>query len=276
MNEEWTEIKNKFDTAAFVTHNNYLAFTREHSKNLELTCNRNIRTQIALPDSATQKILLYKLTKENIIAERRNIENYPEYSIVCSSWIPVKAYYLFFNLITLFEYLITADTTFLDTTHAKLHKQLLTLLSEGEIAFNSDFFNQVVTLKEADNWKMPSHTHVKSSFYNPRTRFKKIIRKIKDYKKEDFKRRENVKSLRSPRKERFLKQKANLCELFYWYRIKANYRDMEFVEIDVSVEDFYEFYNNYYNLIMNFDTALSAAIVNLAQKRGCETIFNQK
>src|SRR3990172_12300595 len=248
LQKAWRKVDPPFDHPAFVTHSNYLDFLRRHSKNLALKCNSDIKNKAALKKTATQKVRLFNLTLSNLIEEKKNVDKYPEYSIVCSSWIPVKSYYLIFNLLIILEYLLSADENALNSTHTWLHKRLIEHIDKGELEFSEVIFNKIIAVGKAEVWKVPVHENVKSKNYDPEVRFKQIIRKIKDYKKEDFKIREKVKRLAGKRKYIFYKQKINICEFFYWYRIKANYRDMEFIEQDVKTEDFVKFYIDYHEL----------------------------
>ena len=59
----------------------------------------------------------------------------------------------------------------------------------------------------------------------------------------------------------------NLCEFFYWYRIKANYRDLEFLNKDISGYKFSEFYRNYFELTLTFFNTFKNLINALAKIR---------
>ena len=67
--------------------------------------------------------------------------------------------------------------------------------------------------------------------------------------------------------EIFRKSKVALFEFFYWYRIKVNYRDLEFISSEVTPEEFQQFYEDYYLLTINFYKAFRGCINNLSQAR---------
>jgi len=275
LEKVWKEVTEPFDHPDFSTHANYLHFMSENSRELKLTCDLNVRSRIALDKKVNQKIKLLELTLENLKEEKKNIEKYPEYAIVCVSWVPVKSYYLIFNLLTLLEYLVTASDTYLIISHTALFNKFRSLISEGKVVFSKDIFNKICTIEEANDWKIPRWENVKRVDANPTIRYRQIIRKLSQYSKDEFKRLHKIKRLRGKKKKEFeAKAKINLCEFFYWYRIKANYRDMEFVDKGVDVRDFNNFYDDYFKLSMNFYSAFKTCINDLTVKRTGKQLLN--
>jgi len=103
-------------------------------------------------------------------------------------------------------------------------------------------------------------------------RIVQILKKLIDYKIEDFQRKEGIKNFRSKKnrekkKELLDKDTVNIFEFFYWYRIKSNYRDLEFLDKDISDRQFNDFYKNYFELTSKFYTALKYLINDLSKKR---------
>ncbi len=58
-----------------------------------------------------------------------------------------------------------------------------------------------------------------------------------------------------------------MCEFFYWYRIKSNYRDLEFLDKDIDDKQFRNFYKNYFELTISFYEALKKLINVLSKIR---------
>jgi len=274
LEAEWKKVEQPFEHPDFVTHANYLHFMSEISKDLVLSCNLKINNKITLDKRVSQKLKLIELILENLKEEQRNIEKYPEYSIVCVSWIPVKSYYLIFNLLVLLEYLITCSNTYLTVTHHTLLNDLRRMLNDNILSFNKDIFNHIYTVGDIESWKIPKWENVKKKDSNPELRLKQIIRKLSLYSKEEFKRTNKLNRLVGKKKSEFGKSKINLCEFVYWYRIKANYRDMEFIDKGVPVQEFVDFYNDYYDLSINFYLAINKCINNLAMLRTGNILIN--
>ncbi len=270
----WKKVSGPFEHPDFVTHANYLHFMYESSKNLELKCNLNINKQITLDKRVSQKIKLIELTLDNLKEEKRNIEKYPDYAVVCVSWVPVKSYYLVFNLFILLEYLVTASERYLTITHSGLFNSFRDMLGDKKFRFNNDLFNQIHSVEEVWEWKIPRWENVKRNSANNDLRYKQILKKLVLYSADEYKRNRKIKRLSGTNKQEFIRNKINLCEFLYWYRIKANYRDMEFIDKGVEVGEFVSFYNDYFELSMNFYDAMKNCINSLSQKRLNRNLLN--
>lgn len=270
----WKKVSGPFEHPDFVTHANYLHFMSENSKGLELSCGLNINKKMALDKRVSQKIKLIELTLENLEEEKGNIDKYPDYSIVCVSWVPVKTYYLIFNLLILIEYLITASDSYLTITHSALFGSFREMLGDKKVRFNKDLFNEICSVGDVERWQIPPWENIKRNTANPELRYKQIVKKLVQYSKDEYKRTHKIKRLSGERKNEFETTKINICEFLYWYRIKANYRDMEFVDKGVQVSDFVSFYKDYYDLSINFYSAMKDCINSLATKRDNKILLN--
>lgn len=132
-------------------------------------------------------------------------------------------------------------------------------------------FNELHKSPEILSWKFTSGTNLR---HEDEDRHLQIIKKLYDYTKDEFKRLEKVQALRGKRKEKFEKE-TEIClfEFFYWYRIKANYRDLEYLDSDIGVNEFYEYYSAYYGTIINVFSALVEEINRLSQIRFGKPLF---
>jgi len=88
------------------------------------------------------------------------------------------------------------------------------------------------------------------------------------YSVEEFKRKEKIRTLNCKKGRDFLdKVSINICEFFYWYRIKSNYRDLEFLDKGINDSLFLDFYQNYFELTKNFCNAYARLVNELSMKR---------
>lgn len=243
--------------AEFRTHSNYLNFISELSSGLIIIPSVTPTTRLSvIPVLVKKKISLTLLTFNNIDLEMDQINKFRDYAQICSSWIPVKSYYLFFNLVLILEWLIDDDIKWLTQTHEAVNRRLKDLIRNKEINFSEPCFNTIIPAVSVSSWKIPSGSNMVIGNPDPKTRYRQIIKKILDYKKDDFKRRRNIKRLVGINNTNFLTStNINLWEFLYWYRIKANYRDMEFLESGVDISDFYIYYLNYHTLCCNLHEA---------------------
>lgn len=250
-NTNWVQISSTpILNAEFRTHSNYLNFMSEISAGLTIQIPKSfsiISTNI--PNLANKKVGMAKLIMKNIDSEMDQINQFRDYAQICSSWIPVKSYYLFFNLLLILEWLIDDDIGWLTQTHEAVNQRLKELIRIKEIIFSEMYFNSIIPATRISSWKIPSGSNMVIGNSDPKTRYRQVIKKILDYKKDDYKRKRNIKRLVGIKNTNFLTSTdLNIWEFLYWYRIKANYRDMEFLDSGVSLSDFYIYYLNYHTL----------------------------
>ncbi|MEI6498462.1 MAG: hypothetical protein WCO23_00680 [bacterium] len=252
----------------FITHLHYLGCVKELSDGISISTNIQSAGQFAESSIVRKKVKLIELTYKNLVEEKRNIDQVHDYSMICVSWVPVKSYYLMFNLLLLLEYLIFENDDWLTAQHRDLCNKFRDQLKNRQISFSEHKMNMCYTAIEIESWTIPRSDNLRSTPASQDVRVKQIIKKLYEYKKEDFKRANKLKRL-SGKKLKDFKNSCTLClfDFFYWYRIKANYRDMEFVDSGVPIEQFYSFYSNYYLLTMNCYQAFKQLINQLSQEK---------
>jgi len=258
----------------FRTHLFYVWFIEGETKNLKFRVNFNIKNKIPkISVSLKKKINLIKLITKNLKSEYQLIEKNTEFAEVCVPWIAVKGYYLIFNLLLILKYLITCNEDSFKSSHKTLIEDFKDCLKNNRISVNNKFFGAFIPCKDILRWKSPPYENIRSpKKVDKETRFKQVIKKLFNYKLEDLKREKKIKNFKSKKgkilkKEFIQNSNINLCEFFYWYRIKSNYRDLEFLDKDLSDLDYLNFYRNYFVAIWNFYEALRNLINEIAKKR---------
>lgn len=262
----WIPVNNRpILYADFITHLNYLDCISHYSQNLSVSLNRIVSGAIIESAQVRKKVKLVELTLENLREEYKKIKQFPDYSEICVSWVPVKAYYLIFNLLLLLEYFLENDDRIFIKDHKKVKDKFSVYLRNKDLSFNCGEFNSCYNANVILNWSIPPGNNIIRSNPNYSLLLRQIIKKLLDYKKDDFKRIKGVQSLRGANKTNFINSSSvNVCEFFYWYRIKANYRDMEFIDSGVPVNEFFDFYSKYFSLVDNFYSAFKPIINRLS------------
>jgi len=258
--KEWVKIKDeeyaREHPANFMTHLNYVRCFNKLSKNLELDCKIEITAKIKETKYLAKKTHLIKLLAENLKEEYKLILNNPPFAEVCIPWIAVKSYYLIFNLLLVIRYLITSDENSFNLSHYNILKEFKIYLKNKNLIYNKENFNKIYNGKSVLNWKAKPYANIKIINPNLRERFFQIIKILMKYCVEEFKRKEKIRTLNSKKGRDFLdKASINICEFFYWYRIKSNYRDLEFLDKGIDDNEFLNFYRNYFELTKNFCNA---------------------
>ncbi|MBA7531657.1 hypothetical protein ES705_23872 [subsurface metagenome] len=145
----------------------------------------------------------------------------------------------------------------------------LRLRNKG-LVFDKGSLNRVYNTWDVYKFKFPAGYNIRLSRASLKDRYRQLLKKLALYKIEDLRRRKNIKDWRTKtareKRDKYLKSNdTNICDFFYWYRIKANYRDLEFLDKDISCDQYYDFYENYYHLTANFYSAFKDLVNSMAK-----------
>lgn len=159
-------------------------------------------------------------------------------------------------------------------------KKIKSRLEKKEVVFNKKIFNTNFQCSKIVSKKAKPGSNLKKIVnVDLKDRVMQVLNKLVSYKIEDIKRKGKFKNFRSKKareeKKKLLETDVNLVEFFYWYRIKSNYRDLEFLDKDIEEEQFKDFYKNYFELTCSFFEALMKMIKALSKTRLSEEIFNE-
>lgn len=268
----WIDVQiDYFDSPPdFLTHLHYVQFIQQTSKGLSLSFNQKLKKRLCrVNKNFDKKITLIRLTLENIKQEYETILKEPEFAQVCVSWISVKSYYLLFNLLMILRYLITMDDNSFICGHKQLLREFIGYLERNEIVFSEEKLNRVYSGSKLLVLKIKPGANIKGLNFDPEERCMQLLKKLLSYKEEDYKREEKIKTLRKKNDRNKInnfrqKTKVNLFAFFYWYRIKANYRDLEFLNKEIKAYEFNLFYSEYFKLTTNFYNAFRNLINEIA------------
>lgn len=280
---QWIKIKDeeykRGHPPDFITHFNYVECLKTISDGLNVECKLSIKNKIQNETAnLKKKVNLIKLIKRNLDEEYKTIEQNPAFAEVCVPWIAVKSYYLMFNLWIVLEYLISTQESSFIISHDRLLKKIKSRLENQEIVFNKEIFNINFQCSKIINLKFKSGSNLKIVGVNMEERVLQVLKKLISYKIENFQRKERFKNFRSKKareeRKKFLENNSvNMCEFFYWYRIKSNYRDLEFLDKDIEDGQFKDFYKNYFELTLLFYEALRKMINALSKTRLAKEIL---
>lgn len=256
----------------FRTHLNYVKCLRTLTDGISLSCTRNFRKKIPRSKVLLKKWNLVKLIKKSLDSELLTIKNNPEFAEVCVPWIAVKSYYLLFNLFLILEYLLVSDESCFNIGHEELFNRIKKNLNDGYLVFSKELVNRVYKVSDVLNFRIPSGYNLRTVNVDLEIRYHQLLKKLVNYCLENMLRRNNYKNWRKKKAQEKRNEYINcayihMCEFFYWYRIKANYRDLEFLDKNISSEQFSEFYVTYYLLTESYYKAFKGLLKNLSQIR---------
>lgn len=240
---------------AFDTHYNYADCLAILSNDVTLNFNGNLIQQ-ALPHLGMKDNLIH-LTRKSLEDEYQIVQIDRNYSYASTSWLPIKGYYLLFNMLLTIEYVLTGQERAFSLTHTRCIERFTSKLEGGEIQFSNPLLNQVFngsifSLREISGANLSRRISIDR-------RYHMVMRKVSFYKRDEWKRRHNVNFRTITGRRRrgvFIRSfKISVFEFPYYMRIRSNYRDFAFIE-GVSTWDTKNYFESYYFFIINLLIAL--------------------
>lgn len=261
-------------SSTFKTHLNYVKCIHKSLEDYRISI--NLRPTKPLSHPKIEKFeTLSKITATSIDSELRACIDQPSYCQVVAPWIPVKCYYRLYYLESVFIYLLdSSESVFKHGGHTKVRDSLHQLFERGDLSGNVTL-NRVTNIGGNLAHKLVSGANIRSGYYADPECISSVERKISEYKELSWKDSRGFKNFKSrlaqqERKDFRSTQSIQLLDFFYWMRIKANYRDVDFLDfdIDISPEDALEYVKHYVWATERYASALSGAITELKVKRG--------
>jgi len=253
----------------FRTHHNYIRSLRHLIERLTLS-HTNVRriTNASIPLLDEKKNLI-DLTKKSLIDEANIVRTDHDYSYASTSWLPVKTYYLLFNLMMTVDYLFTLDPGSFKISHTKCSTKFTTLLAKGEIAFSEPKLNRVYN-RSILSYREPPGANLRSPLLKDQ-HTELAMKKIALYKLDEWQRFRKIPSFTRQThrraKEEFLKTfQLSIFDFPYRMRLRASYRDFAFIE-GVESSDTAAYFNDYFAFSRWFFRALEGLKDQLVKAR---------
>ncbi len=244
------------DQQAFDTHFNYISCLAKLLDGTTLKYT-NTLAKAALPDVDEKKNLI-KLTKQSLNDESRIVAIDTDYSYASTSWLPIKAYYLIFNVLLTIEYIIKIQKSSFSRGHHACVEEFTRKLKNKEMEFSTTELNTVY------DQNILYHKNVAGANLSKKTNdidmCKMAMRKIANYKLEDWKKRNHYSGKKKADKAKLAHYLVNdffvsIFDFPYYMRIRSNYRDFAFIE-GVSTADTARYFNEYILFTARFVKAL--------------------
>lgn len=259
----------------FTTHNNYVRCLSRHISGLTITTSLN--PSQPLPILKLDKFSkLSEMTHTSIRDEVAACFNLPEYTQVVAPWMPVKCYYRIYYLEAMMLYLLNgSEVGFSHGGHTGVRKSIKTLIDSGQLTFSSTILSQKESIGSALAHTIVSGSNLSPLFYQSDECIGSLRKKIAQYAELNFKEKERIKDYRSrankdKRDQFYATSFVNLTDFFYWMRIKANYKDVDYLDFanDIAPDDAYMYVMRYASAQENYAYALMNFIDQLRVLRG--------
>lgn len=240
---------------AFDTHYNYAdclsLLTQKASLTLKANLNENDLTYLGTKEN------LINLTNRSLEDEYKIVQIDRDYSYASTSWLPIKGYYLIFNMMLTIDYILTGKRKSFSLSHNNCGRLFTSRLECGELQFNNSLLNQVF---DGEIFRVKELTGANlSKKISLSRRYQMAMRKVSYYKLDEWKRLSNVnlrtKSGKAKKNAYINSFRISIFEFPYYMRIRSNYRDFAFIE-GVSTANTKVYFETYYSLIKNLFAAL--------------------
>lgn len=250
---------------AYDTHFNYIKCLCSLTKGTTLQYKGSLR-KAGLPDIDEKKNLI-DLTKKSLNDEHKIVGIDKNYSYASTSWLPVKSYYLIFNILLTIEYIFKIQKGIFRLGHTNCVDEFTRKLKSQEIEFSNPILNQVfdqtiLSLKVVSGANLSSRT-------TDEDMYKMAIRKIAKYKVDDWKQRNCINLKKSKDKTNYQNYLSNfslsIFDFPYHMRIRSNYRDLAFID-GVTTDETADYFNTFFTFSVYFVKMLEklkADLVNL-------------
>jgi len=228
--------------ASFRTHLNYIKCLDKLLDNNTLSVSRTgTFPKRSIEIKRFQK--LYKVTLKSI---RKDVELAREdsaFAVIAAPWFPVKCYYTLYYLESVLTHLLDGSVQgFGKGGHAGIRKKMYSLVDTGAILFSVTELNRVYDLTQIHALPaINSGQNARSDYWQKTDCVNSVVKKLMDYKLHDAKigRKWNLhtKKHREDQKLFVGAERLMITDFFFWYRIKANYRDLDYIDFENGITE---------------------------------------
>jgi hypothetical protein len=190
------------------------------------------------------------------------------YSSACVLWLPTKAYYLIFHLLTTIEYIINADPKCLRMHHEPCVNLFTDLIKNKVLKFSQTRFNEVFRRIILDHKTQPGE-HLRADCADA-VIHQLIMRKTADYKIQHYKYKQKLNLRRKVDRASCEKFKdtmlVSIFDFFYLMRIKSTYKEFNFIDgimpdqTRLYFQEYFRATENFYHCLNNLRQTLSSKI----------------
>lgn len=258
-------------SASFRTHFNYVKCLERLLSHSTLSSRRLGKPKID-QERYNQFRKLYKITLKSIEKDIELAKEDISFAVIAAPWFPVKCYYALYYLESILIHLVNGNTAgFTKGGHKGVRKAMGILLENGTVAFTQKDLSAVYALKQIEVFPpiLPGR-NAKQSYWAEAVCINSVLKKLMEYKLHDAPQQWNLRTKKGKDEKALLliREKLTMIDFFYWYRIKANYRDLDYIDFEsgVSEEQVFEYIMCYYNAFDKYRNQLVENINSLPKK----------
>lgn len=247
---------------SFRTHLNYLKTMEYSMGNFSIQPKNTIACFGSPKEKSVRKLL--DLSMQSLANEADLCIKFDQYAYASLAWLPVKAYYITFYANALLLSCIYQSDRWLSESHLNVIKEMKKLFTNKSLISISNDFASSMPMVDVDLIKT-SNSHANLRNFEI-AHYKDLLillkKKIFEFKVEEYRRKYGIKRLTKKEKLSMIAKykDISLLEFFYWYRIKSNYRDLEYLSANLLEKDVKEYVKTYLNCTINYVNAICKLI----------------
>ncbi len=251
-------------TPAFRTHLNYIKHMKKLFNGCALTVcfgNGHRRT-----GDIRRFWKLYDVTRKSIKRDMELAQEDHAFALIAAPWFPVKCYYALYYLESVLAHLIDGSMVgFGKSGHSGVRKKIATLVTSGQVTFSVSELGAVRPLTQVRAIpKISAGQNTRHDFWQKAECTGSLCRKLMDYKLHELGKTNNfrTKKGKAAKADFIAKESLMLPDFFYWYRIKANYRDLDYIDFENGIGelDVYEYMKTYFDAFDSYRALLDAEV----------------
>jgi hypothetical protein len=239
----------------FITHLNYIKCVNRLLSDMTFVLQPTASLRLDL-NKISKFERLADITEASIWGEMQSCSQDNTYAQIVAPWIPVKCYYHLYYLEAIFLYLLTGqDVGFTRGGHNMVrikireaaNSRTLTVSGGGgsELFISTKWLNAV-------RFRTKQGTSIGHRYHETDDCVQSLRKKVAKYIEDDWKLKQHIsdyktKASRTKRDNELYTKDFVLIDYFYWMRIKSNYRDVDYLDLDDSFNEktAYEYLLNY-------------------------------
>lgn len=257
--------------ASFETHLNYVKRLAHLLASSQLTVNGAQRPQLRQADIVRFK-RLYTLTNKSIRKDMELAREDSGFAVIAAPWFPVKCYYALYYLESLLCHMHDGCAVgFSKGGHTGIRRKIAQNINQGLMVFSDTSLNTPNTLESV--LLIPAIApgrNTRTTFWSEDECTGCVLKKLTEYKIHDAKvsRKWNLlrPAHRAEKAEFISREQIALLDFFYWYRIKANYKDFDYIDFEngITEQEVLDYLENYYRAYFSYKNLLIENINRLA------------
>ncbi len=201
---------------------------------------------------------LYTLTLKSIEKDIELSREDSAFAVIAAPWFPVKCYYALYYLESILIHLVDGDLIgFRNGGHTGIRRKIGVLVNSNTITFSEAELDHVYPLTQIHELPMiiPGQ-NTRGNYWLTSECTNSIAKKLLEYKLHDAGKKWNLhtKKGREEKKQFIASGSLMLTDVFYWYRIKANYRDLDYIDFENGIDEreVLEYITTYYNTFESY------------------------